>query len=551
MRKVILLFVVLAVLAGGAFGGRKFYRVWKTEREFALAKKAFTEADFKNGSLWLRKALSRNPKHLEGVRLMGDFAELVRSPSALYWRERLVEIQPDSLTNRLILARLAILSSQPAAAKKSLDGVREADRNSPEFHKVMGAFATSSGQFQEAEKHFEAASKLEPTNAVPLLNLAIIQVQRIDPVLSGQARAVLESLRTNPAVRPDALRNLALDAMRRTNLARAVPLAKELAKEPNIPFTDRLFELDVLRAAKSPDFRTTLAILQSEVVTNASATFALGRWMLAAVPPPEMLAWAEGIQPNLKTNLPASMVVADAFLSNNQWKTLEQFASKQQWGELEYLRSAFIARALKEQDLQTASKSEWSKTVKATESRLDRLLALQRLTAVWRWSLEREEILQMIANRFPEQREAVDLLANILAGGGKTRAFMTLMASQSKADPTNLEVKNNLVASALLLNAEEHKPQALALEVFNTKPENPNFASTYAFALYQQKKYKEAKEVLVKLKPEDLAQPNIAGYYGIVLAALGDKPEAVKYLDIAAKVPHLPEETQLFERAKR
>ena len=42
----------------------------------------------------------------------------------------------------------------------------------------------------------------------------------------------------------------------------------------------------------------------------------------------------------------------------------------------------------------------------------------------------------------------------------------------------------------------------------------------------------------------------IAGYYGLVLHATGDKARARVYLDWAFKSPMLPEERNFFERAK-
>ena len=79
MRKAVLVFVLLALLVGAAFAGRKFYRHWKTERAMTQARTALEKGDYDKGLLWLRQALNADARRVEAIRLMGDFAELVRS----------------------------------------------------------------------------------------------------------------------------------------------------------------------------------------------------------------------------------------------------------------------------------------------------------------------------------------------------------------------------------------------------------------------------------------------------------------------------------------
>jgi predicted Zn-dependent protease len=99
----------------------------------------------------------------------------------------------------------------------------------------------------------------------------------------------------------------------------------------------------------------------------------------------------------------------------------------------------------------------------------------------------------------------------------------------------------------------EHRPYELAEEVYRAHPENPSYASTYAFSLYQQKKLKEALAVFEKMPTQMLELPGVAGYYGLCLAATGPdgKAKAAKYLDVSTRARMLPEEVQLFQRARQ
>lgn len=550
MRKLIIALLVLGLLGVAAYGGRRGYRSWKTHRAVSQAREAFAKSDNNAALLWLRAALKANGNNVEAVRMMGDFAELTQSPASVAWRSRLVELESDSVTNRLLLARVAISHREYAIAKKALDSVNQPDRKSADYQKISGAWAVATGQFEEAETHFQEAMKLEPNNPVPQVNLAMILVQRADPQLAVRGRQMLEKLQTDPTVRLDALRHLAFDAFRHTNNARALAFAGELIRETNTIYNDRILHLNLLVASKSPQLPASLAGYQKDAATNAQHVFELSRWMLGSRGSRESFAWLQSISPRITTNLPVALVVADTYMGLTNWAGLQGCVSKQQWGELDYLRLMFLSRALREQGFSTAAKAEWSKALKEAAGQLERLKAIQGVTANWAWGAELEEVLWLIVNKFPTEKGAVQALSTHLYVDGKTRSLLTLYAQEAKLDPGNLPIKNNLVAIALLLNSEQHKPHELARELYEQQKDNPIFVATYAYSLHLQKRNAESLRLMRQLKPEQLEQPNIAGYYGLILATAGDKTSAKKYLDLAAKARLLPEEAELFRRVK-
>jgi hypothetical protein len=87
-------------------------------------------------------------------------------------------------------------------------------------------------------------------------------------------------------------------------------------------------------------------------------------------------------------------------------------------------------------------------------------------------------------------------------------------------------MKNNLAMTALLLDAKELKPHDLAREQYQKAPTNAAYNSTYAFSPHLQEKNAEALKVFQTLKPKELEDPSIAGYYGVVLNASGSKEKA-------------------------
>lgn len=549
MRKALIVLVVLVVLGASTYGGRHAYRKWKVHHDLELARNALKAADYKNASLWVRKALSKNANEPEALQMMADIAETFRSENTVYWRERLVQIQPENWSNRLALARTALSLGQTEAAKRALDGIPEPHRNNAEVHGLMGSLASVTKQFAEAEQHFAQAIQLAPTDPLPALNLAVIRIQRKETNLANEARQILEKLRTNTTVGTIALRHLVDDSRRQTNILQTLSLVRDLMTRSNLAIGDRLTELEVLRLANRPEFPSKLQTLQAEASTNPSQAFVLGSWMSKEISSSAALSWLETIPPDIRTNPPVTLIVADSYCAMTNWTALDQWVSKQEWGDFDSLRHAFSARALRELGLGLASKAAWSKAMKTTQAELDRLDGLRRVVARWNWRQEEEEVLWEISTKFPREREAAEALMNHLFAGGKTRSLMTLIAQEMKNRPSDLDVKNNLASLSLLLDAKEYRPHELAMDLHRTQPNNPHYSSTYAFSLFLQGQRTEALKLMETLPPEFLGRPTIAGYYGVFLASDGQTEKAEKYLSLSRSARVLPEERQLFGRA--
>jgi predicted Zn-dependent protease len=175
---------------------------------------------------------------------------------------------------------------------------------------------------------------------------------------------------------------------------------------------------------------------------------------------------------------------------------------------------------------------------------------LLELAAQWNWESEGEDILWAIVNRYPGEQGAIKELSQALYANGRTRSLMMLFSQEAKRVPTDLSIQNNLAMCALLMNAQELKPYDLARDLYQKSPTTASYVSTYAFSLYLQGKNAEALKVMKTLKPLDLQNRSISGYYGLILKATGDPAKAKVYLDWAAKGQLLPEEKKLFDQAK-
>jgi tetratricopeptide (TPR) repeat protein len=551
-KKLLLIVSVLSLLlVAGGFAAYYGYVHVRQERLVRKARGYLGESKLRNAQLCLQRALRYDPKDVAASRLMAELAERSRSPEALIWRNRVVELSPRSLDDRLALAQTAIAVRDFAAATNALAGVDVAGKKTPAYHNIAGVVALTLREVPQAEAHFLEAARLEPTNAVPRLNLSIVHLHGTNQQAVAEARVTLNAIAaTNTTLRCQALRELITEAVRAGKMDSALSLSRDLVRQTNSVFSDRLLRLEVLKTSKNQEFKPALTATQREAGTNTAQVYELSMWQISRNGPAETLAWLQSLPEITRTNQPVTMVVAECQIALKDWTALQKSLDKQHWGGLDFMRLAYKTLALRGQGLTGAAKSEWEGALKAAGNQKAALGMLLQLAGQLNMQSEAEEILWSIFNLDPGNPRAAQALSQVLYANGRTRSLMSLFSQQAKRSPTDLEIKNNLAMTAFLLEAQELKPHELAREVYEKASTNASFASTYAFSLHLQKKDAEALKILQQLNPKDREHPSVAGYYGLILKATGDRDTAKIYLNWAFKAPLLPEERKLFEQAK-
>jgi tetratricopeptide (TPR) repeat protein len=554
VQKILLFTVILGlVLLGGGYAG---YRGYKSVRQAKLVNQARAHLDKsepKKALLVIRRALAYNNRDVAATRMMADLVENSRSPAAVMWRSRVVDLDPRSTDDRLALARTAMAARDLATATNALEAVDSAGKKTAAYHNVAGAVAVAVNRTAEAEAHFLEAARLEPQNPSPQLNLSVVRLRGTNAQGLAEARRALKEITANPtnsALRCQALRELVGDAMRHRQMESALALSQQLLQETNSVFRDRILRLEALRESRNPQFKSALQTFQREAADEAGKIYELGMWQMVNTTPAETLGWLRSLPVNSQTNLPVPILMAECYTMSRDWKGLNAFVEPQNWAELDFLRHAFKSRALREQDLSGGAKGEWELALKTANTQKSSLVMLLRLAAAWSWRTEGEELLWSIYNRYPDEKWVFGTLNQVLFAAGRTRPLMMLYTQQLKRSPSDLPMKNNLAMTALLLDALEMKPHELAREVYQSAPTNSAYVSTYAFSLHKQEKHGEALKVMETLPLKDLREPSVAGYYGLILKASGNKAKADAYLGWSSQSAMLPEEKKLFDQAK-
>ncbi|MCC7303707.1 MAG: tetratricopeptide repeat protein [Bacteroidia bacterium] len=103
-------------------------------------------------------------------------------------------------------------------------------------------------------------------------------------------------------------------------------------------------------------------------------------------------------------------------------------------------------------------------------------------------------------------------------------------------DPRNATVLNNYAYYLSLRNTQLEKAEKMCLLAIDIEPGSASYQDTYAWVLYKQGKYADAKIWLEKaMLNGGSSNPNILEHYGDVLFRLGDKEKALHFWESAKK----------------
>jgi len=297
-----------------------------------------------------------------------------------------------------------------------------------------------------------------------------------------------------------------------------------------------------------PQFASALTALQERAPANDEDLTSLIAWMSSNRLSYVALEWMKQLPPERLMKPPVFVAVADCYIATRDCAGLKQWCNKGSWPTLEFLRNAYLARANRDCNDSLNSDLEWSKAVKAANGP-DDVEKLQRAAAQWDWKKESIELLWNLANSGAKQKEALGTLSRYYAEQGDTASLYRVAARLSRVAPDDPTVQNNFAQLSLLLNADMDRARAVARRTYEEHNTNAAFASTYAFALFTQRLPDQAVTVMSALAPDELKRPEIAAYYGIVLAGAGARDKARPYLELGKTARLLPEEKKLLDEA--
>jgi tetratricopeptide (TPR) repeat protein len=550
MKKIAVVLLLLVLAALGMWLGRPAYRAHKEQRFASRARLALAKNETRPALLNAQQALIINSNNLTACEVMAELADASRSPHALMWRRRVAELQP-SIENRLAFAACALRYEQPPfpIAGEMLRALSDEAQQSVQFQVVSAQFALRQNRMVEAARHFENAIRLEPTNQLHQLNLAVVRLESKDSAATAQAHRDLEKLQASATLGPAALRALIVHHTGRKQFTEAQSYSTTLLQSPRATFGDRLEHFVVLHGAKDASFRTFLAQTQREAATNAVMAADLVTRLSGLGLGGEAITWTKTLSPERRSELPLPMAIADSLAGLGRWREMEEFLTPQRWRERDFLRQALLSYALRNQKVSDVALVHWNDAVRQASARSELLGLLAPLAAAWGWTNEAETVLWRAARQFPKEHWPLESLQTFYVRTKSARGLYDVNTLLLDRQPSNPIVQNNWATLGLLLQTNTAKAHEFAKQVYAKGTNNSGFVSTHAWSLHLQGQTAAGLKIIETLPAADLENTAVAGYYGLLLAAAGQKEKARRYLSSVEKIPMLPEESKLFADA--
>jgi predicted Zn-dependent protease len=548
----------------------RFFPDWNQNRLIRRARISMEWKDYVGARLTARRALQLNDRSVPALTILAELAEKQQSGQSLYWRRRLVELQPANEEARLTLAEQALVLRKALLAKDALEGVSDHAKESARYHHVAGQLALALGQKPVAEAEFARAVQGDSANTDYQIELASLRIQSEEETIRDQARQLLDGLFQQPATLARAAPALIADALKRKDYDRAIFVANSMRQRDGASWDDSLYYLQLLHELKHPGYPALLTELQEKAADDPERVSALVSSMTSNHSALLAVHWCKELSPEVVKTMPAPMALARAYAVLGDWTGLKPLVENSEepslqsgddsptaanppsirdWHSYEFMRLALLARALRAQGDTGEWRVMWSAAVKAASDRPVAIAILGKAAIDWKWEQESVELLWLVARGPSDQMWALDILYSTYTAARATRNMLQVATRMHEVDPTNALIRNNFAILSLLAQINVDQAGNLAEDLHKEEPGNPMYASTLAFARYIQGRTQEALELMRGLGEERLRQPEYAAYFGVMLAASGERDQAKEFLRLGSSGFLLPEERELLERA--
>lgn len=549
--KVLIALIGIVVVAVLALGAMSAFKIWRQGRTVKRAQELLEGKDYAQAMMSATWALQLNPTDAAATRVMADASAAEGKRQGLFWRQKLVDLEPTVLEHRLTLAREALRFGEMEMAETALAGASEAQKKGSSYHEVAGQLAARLRKGSQADANIRESLRLDPNSEQRQLELAALELGRGDDEVRAKARAEIQRLAGSAKVSRSALHVLTRDALLRGDSAAALGYAEKLNTLSAPMFEDRIRFLRLLKDLDRREFWWCLAQMKVEVMDDEKELPALMTYLNKIGFPEMTVEWSMRMPEEKRTKGLVPAVLAEAALLQKDWEGLDKYVKFRGWGSLEFQRLALHARALRETGDLPGSAAEWKAAVAAASGHPEDVATLAKIAISWKWQEEANAVLWDIARGSNDQMPALQALSRTYQLAGNSRELLSVANRMLEIDEGNLMAKNNVAYLSLLLDVDKERAHALAKDAYSIAPTNAAYVSTYALSQHLIGRTVEGLKLMEALQPREIEVPSIAFCYGIILAAAQKREEAPKYLAIAESSSILfPQERALIAKAR-
>lgn len=542
--------LVLMLVGVGIWGAWSGYRKWNAGHMARNAAVFLGLGETRSAALSAQASLAMERNNVEAMRVLATIAEQSRNRAAVEYRRNIVKLQPQSEEDVIALARCEVEIGELDHARTTLQGVVRA-KDTAAYHAVLARIATVEKDPGRALRECREAVRLSPNEESYQMELGLVCLDDADAVTRKQGREILEKLRQSPNYRIRALRALITYETAHGGEADDLrSLARELRDERSATFADQILYLDALHRLNDPEYTKYLAEMEQTAADRPQNFAMLLSWMNHNELTDRVVAWEPKLPAPIRNDPAVAIAIADAHVGRKDWASLRESIADSDWNGLDYLRHVYLARVFREQDDALNFRSEWTTAMTSAGSNSDKLVRIAETVSNWGWDHEATTIYLRLADDPASRDWALRMVYDRYAEAGDTAGLCATSMRLLEVHPDDAKIQNNVAQLSLLLQNNPERAHKMAREVYLKNPTDPECVSTYAYSLYLQKRTGKSLEVMNALTEEQLREPSVAAYYGLILAAAGQVDKAREFLNLASQARLLPEEKELMAKTE-
>jgi tetratricopeptide (TPR) repeat protein len=552
MRSAALGFIVLILVFAqtSRAGLLDQFRSWQSHMASETAVKNFESKKMAEAAVSARRAIQLDHNNKQAIDILAKLSAAVSPDNEVRWRQRLVELEPGSSDALLDLVQAAIDARQVDTGAKALAKIPENDRHLRFYRLAAGLSLVAGDQRQAAELYRQAATEKGAERA-DQFNVAALDLGAADSARSGAAEKALASLASDPELAVKCHRLLASHFITIKDFGSARPHIDYLLGVDQVDFQDVIMALDFFSFVDRTKFDQLLTNCFVRFQNEALPASQIVRWLNAKGFLAEAKTSPGKVTPRVTADPVFRAAYADTLTDLKDWNALQEWTTGHDWGPDEYLRIAYQLRARRELNNIMLSEFQlgWDQALARTQQQAECVSVLHSLATVWGWDAEAEKALWAGANGQTHQMDALRALWTMYQQKKNTRGLFRVANRMLELRSADKVIKNNVVMLGSLLGIDNNLFREWAKQNWEEdQGAHPEFATTYAYVLFQRGKIDDAAAVLSKMNADALNKPSDALYAGIIRATTGDREDAKRLFDIASGGDLLPEEQRLLSQ---
>ncbi len=548
MRAVTVLLIAGVIVVVIVSLGLPVYRTVKLNRLVSDAQGFAERGDNSRAVLAAQTALLLDEDNIPALEILADAAEQSKSPFALQIRRRISQLKPQGSAQLLALAKAEVSANESAAALRTLAAIQEDSRDNKEYWKLLSAAHLAQGQMEPAIAAAEEAYQLAGSGSPEALQLAVALLHQSSAESAGRLNELIRDIWDNDELRLQMSRMLVEVARRNGDSAVALQVARQASKEKLAQAEDLVVYYQLLSRV-SPE--QALAEVTEHLAAAKKAPqkmIPLLQWLLIKRETAMVLNWLESLpQETLETDTFA-VIKADALAVAGRWSELTNYLAEESWTGPEFIRLAYLARALHENDSVMTSNARWSQALREAAVSQQFLWSLWKVSSRWPgWERKKLDVLWELYENSRSVRVLLLLADNYRQEGDSANLFR-VAEKLYHIDRENVVAANNYAYLSLLLDRDSESAAELAGELYAAAPLEVARLSTYLFALIQTGRYEEAANLLDEAPAELAKAPEAALIKALLFHSVGDDETARLLLQQVDQESLLDRERVLFDK---